>query len=78
MQVSAKGVSGRSSSFECCEGSHVFFESGSINYFREWEALSEELKAKFTALRDALSDRVNTVNSELSQVLCSAVSSTVS
>ncbi len=56
--------------FACVEGSHVFFDGGNgEDFFSEWEDLSEAQREKFLALRDMLSNSLNTINSELSQVL---------
>ena len=63
-------ANGKNRSFECCEGSHVFFSNGNgDDFYSEWADLTIELQNKFMKLKQTVNNTVNAVHLELSQVL---------
>lgn len=66
--VAVSGVVGNIS-FDCYEGSHVFFNNGEHDYFSEWNDLTAEQQQKFIEMKKLLSTTMNTVNAEVAAAI---------
>ncbi len=65
--VAVSGV--KAISFDCYEGSYVFFDNGKRNFYKEWNELTPTQQQAFIKTRNTLEAAVNNANRELTATL---------